>query len=188
MMISMKLNDKKLIKVLGMGGIAVIPTDTLYGIVGSARSVTAVSRIYDVRKRNPKKPAIILLGDTDELKKFSIILSDEQKRAIKKYWPGPVSIVLDCSDETLSYLHRGVNSLAFRVPFPQPLRNLLRKAGPLIAPSANTEGKPPAQNIAEAKKYFGDSVDLYIDGGELKGKASTMIKLHDNGSVTVLRA
>ncbi|KKR62575.1 threonylcarbamoyl-AMP synthase [Candidatus Nomurabacteria bacterium RIFCSPHIGHO2_01_FULL_39_220] len=179
--------DPNLIKVLKEDGVAVMPTDTVYGIVGMAQSEFVVNRIYELRKRAPDKPCIIIIGDESDLEKFSIILSDKQKIALKKYWPGPVSIVLDCPDEGLEYLHRGTKTLAFRVPREEELQKLLKKTGPLIAPSANTERFPPATNIAEAKKYFGDQVDLYIDGGEIKSPTSKVIKLHKNCFVDVLR-
>ena len=65
---------------------------------------------------------------------------------------------------------------------------MLLKTGPLIAPSANPEDLPPAQNILQAKKYFGDSVNVYVDGGEIMGKASRIIKLHKDGTTNILRA
>ncbi|HEV7424087.1 MAG TPA: L-threonylcarbamoyladenylate synthase [Candidatus Paceibacterota bacterium] len=189
-------NNKNLIKVLTEGGVAVMPTDTLYGIVGKAEDKNVVEQIYKIRKRNPKKPFIILIGDMSELEKFSISLSDQQKKEILKYWsfnptldfqPDPTSIVLDCPDERFSYLHRGIKTLAFRVPFPQALRDLLLKTGPLIAPSANTEKFPASENIEDAKKYFGDKVDLYVDEGSIRSKASKIIKLHKDGTISILR-
>lgn len=196
-------NDKKLVKILKGNGIVVMPTDTLYGIVARAEDKNAVERIYKIRKRDPEKPCIILIGKIGELEKFSIILSERQRSVIKKYWsidslrqdseqvvqdkPEPVSIVLDCPGDSLTYLHRGTKTLAFRLPFSKLLRDLLLKTGPLIAPSANIEGLPSAQNITEAKKYFGNSIDLYVDGGKIKGRASKIIKSHSGGSVDVLR-
>ncbi len=179
-------NDENLIKVLKENGIVVMPTDTLYGIVGRAESEKAVNRIYVIRKRALDKPCIILIGEIGELEKFSIILSEKQKMEIEKY-KEPTSFILDCADEKFRYLHRGAKTLAFRLPAQESLRNLLKKTGPLIAPSANPEALPPAQNITEAKKYFGDLVDLYVDGGEIKGQASKVIKLHKDGSVNVFR-
>jgi L-threonylcarbamoyladenylate synthase len=180
-------NDKKLVKVLQNKGMAVMPTDTIYGVVGSALDIDAVNRIYNVRKRAPDKPCIILIGNTKELEKFSINLSNEQKNKIKEYWPGPVSIVLDCLDEKFFYLHRGTKTLAFRLPAQKDLCDLLKRTGPLIAPSANTEGLPPARDIEEAQKYFGDSVDLYIDGGTVLGQPSKIVKLGKNGVATPIR-
>jgi len=180
-------NNKNLIRILREGGVVIMPTDTIYGIVGKALEKNTVERIYKIKKRNPEKPCIILIGNINELEKFSVILLEEQKKELEKYWPGPVSIILDCTDDSFEYLHRGTKTLAFRLPALPTLRDLLFKVGPLIAPSANPEALPPAKNIEEAKKYFGDSVDLYIDGGEIEAKASKLIKLNNDGSIIVLR-
>ena len=186
----MTWNDQNLIKTLKENGVVVMPTDTLYGIVGRAQDAAVVNRIYAVRERNGDKPCIILIGDINELEKFSIVLSEKQKNKLKEYWVNnsePTSIILDCPDEKFLYLHRGTKTLAFRLPIQTGLQNLLKKIGPLIAPSANPEGFSPAENISEAKKYFGDSVDLYIDGGTLKGKASKIVRLNKDGPVEILR-
>jgi L-threonylcarbamoyladenylate synthase len=188
--------NTELKEVLRKGGVAVMPTDTIYGIVGSALDVSTVNRIYNIRKRNPEKPCIILIGDIFELDKFSIILTEEQKKVLEKYWftmskveaAEPTSIILDCPEEKFSYLHRGTKTLAFRLPASKDLQNLLKETGPVVAPSANPEGLPPSQNISEAKNYFRDLVDLYVDGGEIEGKPSKVIQLHTDGSATVLRA
>ncbi len=180
-------NDKNLIKMLLNNKVVVMPTDTIYGIVGNALNSNVVNRIYDVRKRADDKPCIILIGDIKDLEKFSVHLSNEQKEKTKEYWPGPVSIVLDCIDQKLFYLHRGTQTLAFRMPKQMGLLELLKETGPLIAPSANLEGLSPANNIHEAKNYFHESVDLYVDGGERGGEASKVIKLHKDGTIHILR-
>ncbi len=82
----MNWNNKNLVKILKENSIVVMPTDTLYGIVGRATSLDVVNRIYSIRKRDSRKPFIILIGDIDELKNFSITLSQKQKSALKKYW------------------------------------------------------------------------------------------------------
>lgn len=188
-------NDENLIKVLKGKGVAVMPTDTIYGIVGRALDKDVVERIYNIKGRNPDKPCIILISDIKDLEKFSINLSEEKKEELEKYWfisseaeeCRATSIILDCKNDSLEYLHRGTNTLAFRLPFSNDLKNLLIETGSLIAPSANTETLPPSVNIEEAKRYFGNLVDLYIDGGELNNKASKLIKLNEDGSVIVLR-
>ena len=181
-------NNQNLIDALKNGGTAVMPTDTLYGIVGSALDQGVVEKIYVLRKRQPSKPCIVLIADEEELQKFSIEFSLEQKQEIEKYWPGPVSIILECLDPKFEYLHRGTNALAFRMPAKEELRELLRQTGPLIAPSANQEGMLPAQNIAEAEAYFGDAVDFYLDGGEVTGQPSKILKIERDGMVSVIRS
>jgi L-threonylcarbamoyladenylate synthase len=192
-------NDQNLIKVLQDGGVVVMPTDTLYGIVGKAQNLVVVEHIYALRKRSPSKPCIILIGNINELEKFSISLSLQQQSKLKESLfalsgvkdSPPLSIILDCPDESpdgsLAYLHRGTHTLAFRIPIDEDLRKLLLQTGPLVAPSANIEGLPPAQNIDEAKKYFGSAVDLYVDGGNIIGKTSKVIKLNKDGTVITVR-
>ncbi len=180
-------DNKELIETLKNGGVALIPTDTLYGVVGQALNIKTVERIYDLRKKISGKPCLVLIGDRKELENFSIVLTDKQENEINKYWPGPVTIILDSLDPKFQYLARDMNTLAFRVPKNQGLKELLKKVGPLIAPSANTEGMPPAKNISEAQNYFGDAVDFYLDGGEVDGSPSRIIKLDKDGNVSVIR-
>ena len=180
-------DNQNLIEVLGKNEVAVMPTDTIYGLVGDALNKDTVLRIYNIKKRAPEKPCIILVGSVNELNKFNISLSNEQKNILEKGFENPTSIILDCIDEKFEYLHRGTNTLAFRLPVQAGLRDLLLKTGPLIAPSANPEGLPPAQNILQAKKYFSHGVNMYVDGGTLTGKPSKIIKLHKDGIIDILR-
>ena len=191
----MRWDNLSLCDALRAGKLAVMPTDTIYGIVGSAFDEAGVNRIYQARQRAPAKPCIILIGDLAELEKFSIKLSKDEKRKLKEYWlapsevegAGPVSVILNCLDDKFSYLHRGTKSLAFRIPQDAEFRNFLIRTGPLIAPSANLEGRLPAKNITEAKNYFGDSVDLYIDAGEIPGRSSRIVKLRKDGGADIIR-
>lgn len=181
---------QSVIRAITTDGVVVMPTDTIYGIVCSALDESLVNRIYDIRKRRPEKPCIILAGDIGELEKFSVNISPEQKQKLEEYWSknsSPVSVVLDCDDESFAYLHRGTKTLAFRIPANEGLRNLLLETGPLVAPSANPEGLPPAKNIEEARNYFGEAVDFYADGGEIEGKASRVIRLYKNSTTSILR-
>ena len=139
---------------LGMGKIGVIPTDTVYGLVASVDDKIAVDRIYAVKGRDFAKPFIILIEDVESLARFGISQADAQKAA--KYWPGRVSVVLQVSakfrDHTqLDYLLRHGDTLAFRLPDDDKLRALLHQTGPLVAPSANPEGLPPATTLARPR-------------------------------------
>lgn len=170
-----------------MGQVGVIPTDTIYGIVGSALNKKTVEEIYRLRKRSSNKPMIILISSLDDLKKFDIKFTQTQDDFLKKIWPNPVSVVLPCTSKKFRYLHRGTNSLAFRVPRDRKLVDILKEVGPLVAPSANFEGEPPSQTIDEAKRYFGDQASFYVDGGRLESVPSTLIQLNEDGSWKMLR-
>lgn len=167
------------------GAIGIIPTDTIYGICTSAFNKKSIKKVYKLRKRNPNKPCIILISSLDQLKKFNVKLKLWQKEILQKIWPGKISIILSCPYEKFFYLHRGTNSLAFRLPKNNLILNILKISGPLIAPSANWESYEPAKNIKEAKKYFGNKV-FYLDRGNLISKPSTLIDLRKK-KIKILR-
>lgn len=178
--------NKDIIEKLLNDGVGVLPTDTLYGLVGRALSEKAAGKISKLKRRREKSPFIILISEINDLYLFDIKINGSTRNILEKYWPGKVSIILPCDSEKFYYLHMGTKSLAFRVPDKEDLRDLLKKNGPLIAPSANHPGEKEALTIAEAKAYFGDSVDFYIDGGRIESLPSTLIKI-ENGEVVVLR-
>lgn len=173
---------------LQSGKLVVIPTDTLYGIVCSARDKEAVERLYVLRGRDESKPCIILIADISDLQEFGIALNGTDTEILRQHWPGKVSVVFDCSDEDekWTYLHRDTQTLAFRIPDDVDVRNLLHKTGPLLAPSANIQGRPSAHTVLEAKNYFGNQVTMYVDGGYRESLPSTVARLRD-GTWEVLR-
>lgn len=176
------------IETLKKGGVAVIATDTIYGVVASAKNEAAVLRVYAIKGRAPEKPCIILISSIDDLAAFGTAPNAAQRATLERVWPGPLSVILPCTDSTYTYLHRGTQSLAFRLPADEMLRALLTETGPLIAPSANPQGAEPATTIEEAQNYFGDQVDCYADAGVRVGKPSRLISVAEDGTEAVLRA
>lgn len=158
------------------GACAVIPTDTIYGIVTSALHKEGVERIYTIKGRSPEKPCIILLDSPERMRDFGV--SDEWIEKVHDFKAsGPTSFIVPITRTNLEYLVRNTQTLAFRIPQNEELHNLLMQTGPLIAPSANPEGFPPATTIDEARDYFGDKVDYFIDGGTIVGTPSVLIDL-----------
>lgn len=171
---------------LKKGQVGVLPTDTIYGLVGSALNPNTVERIFQLRKRQQDKPMIVLISSLSDLKLFGIKLSLKQKKLLTKLWPNPVSVILPCSNKKFVYLHRGTKTLALRIPKSKPLLKLLKKTGPLVAPSANRAGEKHAQTIKEAQQYFQNKVDFYVDQGPLTSDPSPLIALTDD-KIKVLR-
>ncbi|MBI2633355.1 MAG: threonylcarbamoyl-AMP synthase [Parcubacteria group bacterium] len=176
---------RKLALLLKEGVPAVMPTDTIYGICGSALNKSAIEKIYALRKRNFKKPMIVLISDFNDLKILGIKISVADKKILKKIWPAKISVILRCPNKKFNYLHRGTKKIAVRMPKSEFLTKVLEISGPLVAPSANWEGEKPAKTIAEAKKYFGNKV-VYYDAGKIAGRPSTLLKLK-NGAFEVIR-
>ncbi len=158
------------------GWVGVIPTDTIYGLTALAFNSQAVDRIYQLKKRDSRKPLIVLISSFNDLKKFGVKLTSWQKQVLNQCWPGKTSVVLKCSPKKFVYLHRGRQTLAFRLPAKKNLIKLLKTVGPLVSTSANIEGYPPATTVTQAKKYFGKKV-FYLDSGKIISKPSTLIDL-----------
>ncbi|MGH7241043.1 MAG: L-threonylcarbamoyladenylate synthase, partial [Candidatus Saccharimonadales bacterium] len=156
----------------------------VYGLVARAADQTAVERLYGLKHRE-HKPGTLIAADTDQLVELG--LKARYLKAVEQFWPGAVSVIIPCSDPALQYLHQGKYSLAVRIPDQAELLKLLEQTGPLLTSSANQPGEPIANTVDEARSYFGNQVDFYVDGGDLSGReASTVIRIVDD-AIEVLR-
>lgn len=177
------IHDPKLIQLLIDGAVGVLPTDTVYGLVASARDEAAATRLYKLKHRH-HKPGTIIAASIDQLVDLGI--PRRYLKVVEQYWPGPVSVIVP-TEMNLGYLHLGKFSLACRIPGDQALRGFLGEVGPLITTSANHAGQKIANTIHEAEKYFKDEVDFYVANGDLSDhKPSTIIRIVDD-AVAVVR-
>ncbi len=174
-------------QILRSGKIGVIKTDTLYGIVANALDKDAVEKIYKIKGRTPSKPLLMLVPSVDFIKKFfDVEISDKEKQLLQKEG---ITVILNLkSPQNFHYLHRGTDTLAFRIPAKPDLKAFIQELGfPVVAPSANPEGRKPAETIQEAVSYFGDQIDIYVDEGVAKGKPSPIVKVKDNEIIYLRR-
>ena len=169
----------QLATILKSGGVAVIRTDTLYGIVARADNEQAVDRVFRAKHRDPKKSCIILIANKSQA--YGDMDSVTYDNSV------PTSILIE-SPQAPHWLLRANSQLAYRIPNNTFLVELLEKTGPLIAPSANIEGETPASTIEEAKAFFGSTVDIYVDGGKVPSDTppSRLIR-YTNGLIERLR-
>lgn len=177
-------HDRDVARILKGGGVGILRTDTLYGIVARADNEQAVERVYRLKHRDEAKSPIVLIGSLDQLFDQP---DDTVRRLIDEEWPGKVSIIIP-SFESPGWIRRGNGSVAYRLPADETLRELLLETGPLIAPSANPEGEQPAATAREAVEYFGERVDFYIDEGKVLDSApSRLLRITNSGKVEQLR-
>lgn len=176
----MKSKYEQLVKILQAGGVAVLRTDTLYGIVARADDEQAVARVYAAKGRDAHKSCIVLVADASQAYGDISAITHEHGE--------PTSILVE-SPAAPTWLLRENSLIAHRIPSVKWLREVIATTGPLIAPSANPEGLPPAMTVSAAREYFGDAVDVYVDGGTVPEDtpASRLIHIHDDGSVERLR-
>jgi L-threonylcarbamoyladenylate synthase len=175
--------DEAAKKLIIAGAVGVLPTDTVYGLAARASDQQAVQRLYDLKSREGK-PGTLIAASIDQLVELG--LKARYLKAVEQFWPGAVSVIIPCDSE-LQYLHEGKFSLAVRIPADKQLAMLLGKTGPLLTSSANHPGEPTANDLKQAKDYFGDEVDFYVDGGDLSNREpSTIIRIVDD-AIEVLR-
>ncbi len=178
------VTSDEVIELLLGGGIGVMPTDTVYGLVARAADVAAVERFYAAKPRE-RKPGTVIAASVEQL--VALGVTEERLRHVAEWWPASLSVIVE-TVEGMDYLHLGLGSLAVRVPADERVRSVLEQTGPLVTTSANLAGQPTAVDAEEAREYFGEAVDFYVAGERLEGRApSTIVRVLADGGIEVLR-
>jgi len=159
------------------GGIVAFPTETVYGLGADAFNPLAVARIFEIKNRPYFDPLIIHIADLSDLSKLVIDLPHHAERLVKKFWPGPLTIVLLKKDEVPDIVTAGLPTVAVRMPKHLIALDLIKEAGrPISAPSANPFGYVSPTTAEHVRDQLGDQVDLILDGGPCEvGLESTIV-------------
>jgi L-threonylcarbamoyladenylate synthase len=172
---------------LRSGGVIVFPTESVYGLGADALSDAAVARLVSVRGRDEGKPILVLVRDLAMAETMSAAFPALARRLATRFWPGALTLVVPARDDLPAALTAGSGTIGVRVPGHRVAAALVAALGrPVTAPSANPPGAEPPRRIETARRYFGDAVDAYLDGGELPGGASTVVAVGGD-RVRVLR-
>lgn len=165
------------------GGVVCIPTDTVYGIAGIATNSIAVSKVFEVKQRDPTTPLPIFIQDISSLSNFAEFVPPLAKILASHFWPGPLTMVLEKADCIPDVVTGGLKTAGFRIPNHEIAVKLCEKTGnPITGTSANISGQKAATTADEALRQFKDSsLDLIIDGGEsTSSDPSTIVHFEDN--------
>lgn len=168
------------------GKVCVLPTDTLYGFSCNALNHETVERIYSIKQREKNKPFIILISNINDLHIFGVQINSNVAAFLHSVWPGKVTVILNCPESQLDYLHGGGNSLAFRLPEYPWLVELLERTGPVVSTSVNIAEEPPLLDLVQIEKVFGNKVDIIVDAGKLVSEPSTIVSI-ENDKIKVIR-
>lgn len=181
MLITNTISDPRVSEALTSASLVVLRTDTIYGIVASATNCHAMERLYRAKHRPANESCIILVADISDIPGLT---PTQRQHYLQLNAERPTSIIVPASNAFLHTTHQN-GTLAFRLVTGN-LAHLIHQTGPILAPSANPAGMPPAKNITEAINYFGDMVSVYVDGGEVTSSvASRIIKLQADDIVTI---
>ncbi|MCX5678781.1 MAG: L-threonylcarbamoyladenylate synthase [Candidatus Omnitrophica bacterium] len=156
--------------VIRSGGIVAFPTETVYGLAVNMLDDKAIKKLYRIKSRSRGKPFTVHIADVGLIKKMGCRVTGTVGRLIKKFWPGPLTIILNS---------KGGKSVGFRMPANTAALELISASGvPVAAPSANISGRKPPTSARGALKDLDGKIDIVLDAGRTKvGIESTVIDM-----------
>ena len=153
-------------RIIADGGLIAFRTDTFYGLGADPLSRLAVKRIRQLKGREETKPILLLISDLDKVASFLTTPSELFLSMASRYWPGPLTLVSNAHPDLPDELTAGSGTIGLRLPDDDDVRNLVRACGgALTATSANLSGGLPSRSAEDVDVYFGDGIDLIVDGG-----------------------
>ena len=168
--------------IIKRGGLVAFPTETVYGLGADALNPEAAASIFEAKKRPFFDPLIVHIADISEIERVARNIDPKGLRLMERFWPGPLTIVLEKKDIVPDIVTSGIATVAVRMPVHPAARDLIRAAGtPIAAPSANRFGCLSPTTAEHVYNQLGDSVDIIIDGGPCSiGVESTIVKIINN--------
>lgn len=173
------LTGMRLAKVsLGRNELAVIPTDTVYGVAADAFSPEGVRALLAAKGRGPQSPPPVLIGTVQTMHALAEVVPDIANKLAQTFWPGALTMIFKAQSSLTWDLGETKGTVALRMPDHKIALALLQETGPLAVSSANLTGQPAATTCQQAESYLGASVAVYLDGGNSpKGEASTILDM-----------
>ena len=186
----MKVNcDKegieKTSQIIKNGGIVIFPTDTVYGIGCNPYNINSIKKIYEIKSREKIKSLPVLAYSLDIVKE---IASNDgfTEKIMKKYWPGPLTLILKLTDQKLKKSLNLENKIAVRIPDSKCTLKLLEKCGLLVGTSANISGNSSYTNPDECLKNI-NNYDVFLNGGTITSKGESTIIEIENDKIKIIR-
>lgn len=165
------------VELLRQGRIVAFPTETYYGLAVDPKNESAVTALFNLKKRPIEKPLLLLVKNTSQLSHLISYVPPELKPLMAKYWPGPLTLIFPAHPSINNIITAGTGTVAIRISPHQVAENLVREfGGAITATSANISGMPPAKCAQEVVDMFGNDIDYVLDGGgTTAGLCSTII-------------
>jgi L-threonylcarbamoyladenylate synthase len=176
---------EKTSQIIEKGGIAIFPTDTVYGIGCNPYNLNSVKKIYEIKSRAEIKSLPVLAYSLDIVKEITLIDKFTEK-IIKKYWPGPLTLILTLTDQKLKKSLKLQNKIAVRIPNSKCTLKLLEKCKLLVGTSANVSGNSSYTNPDECIKNI-KNYDVFLNGGTITSKGESTIIEIENEEIKIIR-
>jgi len=163
------------VNAISRGGLVVLPTDTVYGIGADAFDEEGVAGLLAAKGRGRQMPPPVLVGEIATLDGLATDVPDDARRLVEAFWPGGLTVILRAQPSLQWDLGDTGGTVALRMPDHPAALALLKRTGPLAVSSANKSGSPAALDVADAERQLGDSVAVYLDGGQAPGGVASTI-------------
>ena len=160
-------------RVFEKGGIAILPTDTLYGLHAPANNSHAVAKIFEAKRRAGSQPLVVLCSSIDQVRGLGVQMDESTARALDGLWPASLTAILRLREPIAATA--GLSTAAVRIPDLAWLRELLELTGPLASTSVNLSGERAVYSTDESPMELLEKVDALLDGGTLASSASTLV-------------
>jgi L-threonylcarbamoyladenylate synthase len=179
---SIVVDRDEAVRLLNEGGVVAVPTDTVYGLAASLEHDDAIAKVFSMKRRPSTVALPILVGAISSIEILGVTLPPNARKLSDAFWPGALTIVVDVPSELARRVGSGIDTVGFRLPDDELLREVLAQTGPLVVSSANEHSVPPCHNAAEVLAVFGETetLDAVLDGGERAGDVSTVVQVHEN--------
>jgi len=161
------------------GGVIAFRTDTFYGLGANPFDLNAVKRIKQLKGGKGDKPILVVVSDSEQVGRFISERSSAFDLLARAFWPGPLTLIGRAAPEIPEEITAGTETIGVRLPGDDRVRVLVRACGgALTATSANPSRQEPAKTAQEVSSYFGDAVDLVVDGGAvIAAQPSTVVNV-----------
>ncbi len=170
----------KYIQLIKDGEVVAFPTETVYGLGADVWNPSAIQKVFEVKGRPSDNPLIVHISDSKQVEDFASDVPLTAEKLMQAFWPGPLSIVFKKKPEVLDAVTAGLDTVAIRMPDHPLALDFISQTGPLVAPSANTSGKPSPTKAEHVKQDFGEDFPV-IDGEATKiGLESTVIDFSES--------
>lgn len=165
------------VQLLKNGEVVAFPTETVYGLGAIATNPDAIKKVFSTKGRPSDNPLIVHISATKQAEDFANEISDDARKLMDAFWPGPLTLIFKKKPEVLDIITAGLDTVALRCPKHFLAQQLITRTGPLVAPSANSSGKPSPTKAEHVKEDFGEDFPI-IEAGETEiGLESTVLDI-----------
>lgn len=165
----------RIAEVLVAGGVAVLPTDTVYGLAAMPDDRAALARVFALKGRSADVPVAVLCATPAQALASAGAVRASAAVLAAQHWPGPLTLVLPRHPDLEWDLGEPRSTIGVRCPDHELIRRVTDRVGPIAATSANRHGEPTPTTASAAADSLTGPVDLIVDGGEIEGSASTVV-------------